>query len=149
MICKYDGAKIEIEGFCRLPGQLCVLHDSRSVLSPSHVPPLASSTFLVLNCVLMPPPHSFEQTPLVHSFHSQLIGATFEMTQVGMKSPFNDSNVCLISFQNVKLQLSNIFKLESPGHRLVLQDGLSIQLPLQYLPPCLGDGFVHDRVRTL
>ena len=73
------------------------------------------------------------------------------MTQVGMKSPFNDSNVCLISFQNVslKLQLSNIFKLESPGHRLVLQDGLSIQLPLQYLPPCLGDGFVHDRVRTL
>ena len=51
--------------------------------------------------------------------------------------------------KRIKLQLSNIFKLESPGHRLVLQDGLSIQLPLQYLPPCLGDGFVHDRVRTL
>ena len=137
----YDGGNIEIEGFCSLLGQLSVLHDSRSVLSPSHVPPLASSTFLVLNCVLMPPPHSFEQTPLVHSFHSQLIGATFEITQVGIKSPFYDSDV--------KSQIFNIFKLNSPGHGLVLHAGLSIQLPLQYLPPYLGDGFVHDRVRTL
>ena len=80
-----NGGNLDIEGFYSLPAQLCVLHDSRSVLSPSHVPPLASSTFLVLNSVLMPPPHSFEHTPLVHSFHSQLIGTTFETIQVGMK----------------------------------------------------------------
>ena len=84
-VTNINGGNIDIERFYSLPAQLCVLHDSRSVLSPSHVPPLASSTFLVLNSVLMPPPHSFEHTPLVHSFHSQLIGTKFEMRKVDMK----------------------------------------------------------------
>ena len=41
-VTNINGGNIDIEGFYCLPAQLCVLHDSRSVLSPSHVPPNTS-----------------------------------------------------------------------------------------------------------
>ena len=57
-----------------LLGQPSVLQSSVTDVSPSQVPPNASSTFFVLVFVLEPPPHVCEHTVDSHSFHSQLIG---------------------------------------------------------------------------
>ena len=66
-----------------VPGQSSVLQDSLTVLSPSQIPPSTSSTFFVLVFNLVPLPHVLEHSPICHSFHSQLMGATpFSTIQV-------------------------------------------------------------------
>ena len=40
------------------------------------------------------------------------------------------------------------FLIKLPGQGCVLHSIVSTQLPLQNLPPYLGGGFVHDRVRS-
>ena len=40
------------------------------------------------------------------------------------------------------------FLIKLPGQGWVLHSIVSTQLPLQSLPPYLGAGFVHDRVRS-
>ena len=54
-----------------LLGQHCVLQDAVIDDLPAQAPPQDSVTVLVLVLVLSPPPHVFEQLPVVQALHAQ------------------------------------------------------------------------------
>ena len=55
----------------KIPSHSCTLHSLVWLGCPVHVPPLASSTNLVLVSTLVPVPHVLEHSPCVHSSQMQ------------------------------------------------------------------------------
>ena len=88
----------------RLPGQLCVLQGSGISLLPLHLPPLLSTTFLILVFFSVPPSHDLEQSPIFHSLQPQLI----------FSAKFGISMGAVIHIQNKYKSkgIENILKIE-------------------------------------
>ena len=111
-----------------LRGQVCVLQSSCAVDSPSHIPPLISSFFLVRVFVRLPPPQVLEHVPICQLFHSQFSGTSkyklhINKCAINLNSKHQHYSVCMcvaifthfFRYYKQKVEKLNRFHLYKPS----------------------------------